>query len=208
MFAPICVSSARARNARLVIVPRPGIVTVPFITPSARPWPTDPGLTAMSMMLLPLPRGVKLVPPMTRARVVLYPVSACHWMPNSAALSADDLDDQRLDEHLGAADVELLDDRAEVVVHGLGRHDHERVARGVGGDRRAVRRERRRARERAARTAAERSPGPESCAALIAAATVCGWRRTARRAGSAPLSAPVSIPRSVCATRAASAFFR
>ena len=49
------------------------------------------------------------------------------------------LDDQRLDEHLRAAHVELLDDRAEVVVHRLGRHDDERVARRVGGDRRAVR---------------------------------------------------------------------
>ena len=71
MFALTCVSSARARNARLVIVPSPGIVTVPFITPSARPWPTVPGFTATSMMLLPLPRGVKLVPPITRVCVVL-----------------------------------------------------------------------------------------------------------------------------------------
>ena len=71
MLAPICVSSARARKARFVIVPRPGMVTVPFITPSARPCPTLPGFTATSMMLLPPPRGVKFVPPITRVCVEL-----------------------------------------------------------------------------------------------------------------------------------------
>ena len=89
MLALTWVSSARARNARLVIRPRPGIVIVPFVIPSARPCPTEPGFAEMSMMLLPLPRGWKLVPPMTRVCVELMPLSACHWMPNSAALSAD-----------------------------------------------------------------------------------------------------------------------
>jgi hypothetical protein len=61
------------------------------------------------------------------------------------------LDDQRFDVDLGAANVELLDDGAEIVVDGLGRHDDERVARDVGGDGCAVRRERRRRRRRCRR---------------------------------------------------------
>ena len=97
-------------------------------------------LTAMSMMLLLLVelRGVQFVPPMTRVCVVLYRVNACHWMPNSAALSL--IADQRLDEHLRAPDVELLDDQTQVVVQVGLLHDHERVVRGVRGDRGAVRR--------------------------------------------------------------------
>ena len=56
-----------------------------------------------------------------------------------------DLDDQRLDEHLRAAHVEPLDDRAQVVVQRLGAHDDQRVARDVGLDREAARAARRRA---------------------------------------------------------------
>ena len=105
------------------------------------------GSPATSMMLLPLPRAPKLVPPKpcASASSCRRPVSACHWMPNSAALSAVDLDDQRLDEHLRAAHVELLDHRAQVVVDRLGRHDDQRVVRGVGLNRRAAGAERRRA---------------------------------------------------------------
>ena len=54
-----------------VVTPGGPMVTVPFITPSASPWPTVPGFTATSMMLLPLSRGVKLVPPITRVWVEL-----------------------------------------------------------------------------------------------------------------------------------------
>ncbi len=73
MFALTCDSSARARNARLVIVPRPGMLTVPRITPRFKPWAAAPGFTAMSMMLLLLValRAPKLVPPTTRVCVVL-----------------------------------------------------------------------------------------------------------------------------------------
>ena len=44
MFALTCVSSARARKARFVIMPSPGIVIVPFMTPSARPCADDAGV--------------------------------------------------------------------------------------------------------------------------------------------------------------------
>ena len=151
MLAPTCVSSARARKARLVIVPRPGIVTVPLMTPSASPWPTVPGLAAMSMMLLPLPRAAEVG---AADHPGLRRVVAGQRLPLDAELGrlvGGHLDDQRLDEHLGATDIELLDDRAQVVVDRLGRHDHERIARGVRGDRRAIGGERRHAAGRRAR---------------------------------------------------------
>jgi hypothetical protein len=43
----------------------------------------------MSMMLPPCRAASKLVPPTTRVCVLLTPFSTCHWMPNSAALSAE-----------------------------------------------------------------------------------------------------------------------
>ena len=46
--------------------------------------------------------------------------SACHWTPNSGRQSGGDLDDQRLDMHLRAALVELVDHGAQVAVHGSG----------------------------------------------------------------------------------------
>ena len=119
-----------------------------------------------------------------------------------------DLDDQRLDEHLRAADVELLDDRAQIVVHRLGRHDDERVARRVGGDRRAVRREGR----VAAPTARPDSGGRRWRGAVPPPPVPPQRTRLRRRRRTAGRGArrppPVSIARSVCATRAASAFFR
>ena len=92
---------------------------MPLIMPRLRPWPTLPGFTDASMMLLPLPRAPKLVPPIPHVCVVLAPVSTCHWMPNSAGLVGGDFDDQRLDKHLRAPHVELVDHRAQVVVDGL-----------------------------------------------------------------------------------------
>ena len=71
MLALTCVSSARARKPRLAIVPSPGMLTVPRITPMLRPGATVPGFTATSMMFWPVPRGAKLVPPTTRVCVVL-----------------------------------------------------------------------------------------------------------------------------------------
>ena len=70
-------------------MPKPGIEIVPRMTPRLSPCPALLRLAAMSRMLPPLPRSLKLVPPMTRVRVELVPDSACHWMPNSAALSAE-----------------------------------------------------------------------------------------------------------------------
>ena len=45
------------------------------------------------------------------ASVVVVEPSTTQLTPRSALLSADDLDDDRLDQHLRAADVELVDDR-------------------------------------------------------------------------------------------------
>ena len=71
MLALTCCSSARARKPRLAIVPSPGMLTVPRITPMLRPCPARPGLTATSMMFVPVPRAPKLVPPTTRVCVEL-----------------------------------------------------------------------------------------------------------------------------------------
>jgi hypothetical protein len=43
----------------------------------------------MSMMFVPLPRAPKFVPPKARVPDELSPPNACHWMPSSAALSAE-----------------------------------------------------------------------------------------------------------------------
>ena len=79
-----------------------------------------------------------------------------------------DLDDQRLDVDLRAAHVELFDDRAQVVVDGLGRHHDQRVVRDVGLHGHAIgaeaagaggrwrERQRRRARRRQGRTTRSR----------------------------------------------------
>ena len=57
-------------------------------------------------------------------------VEALQHLPLDAELRGlvrRDLDDQRLDEHLGPAHVEPVDDGAQVVVDGLGPHDDQRV---------------------------------------------------------------------------------
>ena len=89
MLALAVVSSARARKPRLRIS-WPAIVTAPRTTPRFRPWPSAARLAAPSMMLLPLPRWPKLVPPITLVPVLpsFRPPSACHCTPSSAALSA------------------------------------------------------------------------------------------------------------------------
>ena len=72
------------------------------------------------MMLLPLPRGVKLVPPMTRVASIVEPGERLPLDAELGRLVGRDFDDQRFDEDLRAAHVELVDDRAHVVVDGSG----------------------------------------------------------------------------------------
>ena len=139
-----------------MIMPRPGIVIVPLMMPRLSPCPSAAEVDGASMMLLPLPRALKLVPPTPCASASRC--SAGQHLPLDAELRGlvgRDLDDQRLDEHLRAPHVELLDDRAQVVVDGLGRHDDQRVVGDVGLDRRAARGERRRCRLPVARGAAD-----------------------------------------------------
>ena len=71
------------------------------------------------MMLLPLPRGAE-VGAAESLHVLL--VEALQHLPLDAELRRlvrRHLDDQRLDEHLRAAHVEPVDDRAQVVVDRL-----------------------------------------------------------------------------------------
>ena len=123
------------------------------------------------------------------------PDSACHWMPNSAALSADDLDDQRLDEDLRAAHVELVDDRAQVVVDRLGRHD----------DRASWSPSRPGSSRRPPRTCRRRLPAPPASGAPArrseAPRAACGPRRRARRrvAGQRASAGVVRAPLSAAA---------
>jgi hypothetical protein len=71
MFALASDSSARARKARFVTVPMPGMVTWPRTAPRLSPLPRLPMLTAPSMMLVPVPRAPKLVPPTACVALVL-----------------------------------------------------------------------------------------------------------------------------------------
>ena len=86
MLASAVVSSARARNARLSTSPTPGMLILPLMTPRFRPWPTEPRLAAVPMMLVPAPPKFWLAT--TPTSLLLTLPSACHWTPNSAALSA------------------------------------------------------------------------------------------------------------------------
>ena len=84
-----------------------------------------------------------------------------------------DFDDQRFHEHLRATIVELLHNRADVVVNRLRRHDQQRVVRGVGLDRHATGRE---------STPPPLSPPPAAAKAAKAAAPPCGAHRGAAHA--------------------------
>ena len=132
MFAAACVSSARARKARFVIcAEEPGRLIVPRMTPRLSPVPDAQRVD----------RHVDDVRCRCRARRSWCRRSPCvsvelsrprQRLPLDAELRGlvgGDLDDQRLDVNLRAAHVELLDDRAQVVVDRLGRHDDQRVVR-------------------------------------------------------------------------------
>ena len=86
------------------------------------------------MMLVPVPRVPKLVPPPTWVLLLAGVVQVLPLDAEFGGLVGGDLDDQRLDIDLRAADVELVDDGANVVVHRLGGHDEQRVVGGVGLD--------------------------------------------------------------------------
>ena len=102
------------------------------------------------------------------------------------------LDDQRLDEHLRAPRVEPLDHRAQVVVDRLGRHDDQRVVRGVGLDHRAARGECRRRAGRAARRRAgsSRPTMPRAPSSRSFGSTPASPRATAAVVGAAAGAAP------------------
>ena len=147
------------------------------------------------MMLLPEPRTPKLVPPPTY-ELVLF--GALQVLPLDAELGGAigaDLDDQRLDEDLRAPVVELLDDRADVVVHRLRRHHDQRIVRGVGLDGHAARRESTAARTVATAAEPRRNGGaaPLPPVALIAVLPTLPPWRPGRHADRPPL-APASPP--------------
>ena len=88
MFAFVSDARKRASAPRLTMVPTPGSVICPLTTPMLMPGPTFAGLIDASMILVPLPRVPKFVPPNNRLRSDDSSLIDCHWMPNSAALSA------------------------------------------------------------------------------------------------------------------------
>ena len=134
MFALASVCSARARNARLRICPSPGSGHRAVDDAEVQPLPGAG-------------EGDRRVDDVAAAaaRAEVGAADALHAAladagqrlpldPELRRLVGADLDDQRLDVNLGAADVELFDDRAQVVVDGLGRLDDQRIVRGVGLD--------------------------------------------------------------------------
>ena len=197
-------------------MPSPGIETVPLMMPRLRPCPSAAEVErAGDDVVAAAARAEVGAAEALHAVCVRVPCRNCHWMPNSRGLVGGDLDDQRFDEHLRAAHVEPLDDRAQVVVHGSGPMMISALlavsAWIVSAAGRVRRRSAAAAGERIAPTVARRRGRRAAVAACpacrVAAELVADRRRRATIDGATSLP-PLINARSVCATRAASAFFR
>ena len=162
----------------------------------------DPRPTADDV--LPLPRA----PEVGAADALHVRSCGCRSAPATGfelrRLVGADLDDQRLDVNLGAADVEFFDDRAQIVVDGLGSLDDQRIVRGVGL---CTATPPRKAAEAPPRLPPDKGAAPDTTLATAPATAAAGGRgqraralrhddAAARKAASAASAQPAPPPRS------------